>query len=139
MNDVPLTYVSGASSNSAGEFDATATVNLGARTINLNVTINYGFIVPPNPNNPNAANVTFNDQAASYANNMGLAQKTMASNDTSHASKFTTIAGGDVIKMEPRIFNNVAAGTIAAGTEVKVTVQHTDGTIIYGSGTAPRS
>jgi len=139
MNDVPLAYVSGTSTNSAGEFDATATVNFGARTVSLNVTINYGFMVPPNPNNPNAANVTFNDPASSYVNDAGFAQTVMASNNTNHASKFTTIPGGDVIKIEPRILNNVATGTIAARTEVKVTVQHTDGTIIAGTGTAPRS
>ncbi|MGE0256718.1 MAG: FecR domain-containing protein [Alphaproteobacteria bacterium] len=139
LNDVALTYVSGTSTNSAGEFDATATFNFGARTVSLNVTINYGFAVPPNPTNPNAANVTFNDPTSSFANDVGLAQTVMASNSTAHASKFTTIPTGDVIKIEPRILNNVDAGIIASAAEVRVTVQHVNGTIISGTGTAPRN
>ncbi|MBO6783016.1 MAG: FecR domain-containing protein [Alphaproteobacteria bacterium] len=135
---IQLNHESGPHTNSGGSYNATATIDFGAQTIDLNITSvtyffnggdNESFVFDPDANGGGGGGALDN----TYANDTGAVAETWTTDNDS--SNFTTApTDGASARVEAAILNNVDAGVIAAKGFVKVTIKENGGDTVISGG-----
>lgn len=130
VSNIPLNHVSGPHSNSGGSFNASISINFGARTLDFQVSSsNYFF------NSGSAQSFAHNASAGStnsYANDTGAVGGTDNSVDNSVAF-VTAPSDGSFVTVTGAVLNDVVAGKIAAQGVVSVRIDN--GTDVIAGGT----
>jgi hypothetical protein len=133
---VNLKYVSGAHTNSGGSYDSTATIDFGARTLDLTVTnVNYFF------NGGTVRTFTFDDNAgggpSSGTIDSDSGPVTNVWDSSVNTAKFPTApTDGATAKVTATILNNTDTGIVAAAARVNVRIEQNGGdTVIAGANT----
>lgn len=136
---IDLKYVSGPHTNSGGSYDASASIDFGARTIDLTVAnVSYFF------NGGTNQLLVFNDGGGggatdgTYDTDTGKVTETWNSN--TNATNFPTApTDGATAEISAAIFNDVDTGVIAASGGVNVKITENGGTtVIEGGSTVAR-
>ena len=136
---IDLKYVSGPHTNSGGSYDASASIDFGARTIDLTVAnVSYFF------NGGTNRLLVFNDGGGggatdgTFDNDTGKVTETWNSN--TNATNFPTApTDGATAEISAAIFNDVDTGVIAARGGVNVKITENGGTtVIEGGSTVDR-
>lgn len=130
VSNIPLNHVSGPHSNSGGSFNASISIDFGARTLDFQVSSsNYFF-------NGGAAQSFSHDASAgstnSYANDTGVVGGSDNSVDNSDAF-VTAPSDSSLVTVTGAVLNDVDAGIIAAQGVVSVTIDNGSNVIAGGA------
>jgi len=122
VTNAPLTHISGPHTNSGGSYNATLSIDFGARTLDFQVSsTNYFF----NGSSPQTFghNASAGGGTNSYVNDTGFV--TGSDNSIDNASTFTTApSDGSTVTVVGAVLNNLDTGKIAAQGTVSVTINN---------------